>query len=71
VIVGKTKYGFPIVSSSLEPGRPNSGRIVTEVKNKAKTSAGINSIIVLDAAAGIGIPSDICVDWRFSRNIGR
>jgi MinD superfamily P-loop ATPase len=54
VMVGRTEYGFPIVSASIEPGRPNSGKLVTEVKNRAREIAGRESIIVLDAAAGIG-----------------
>jgi MinD superfamily P-loop ATPase len=49
-----TPYGFPIVSGEITPGRPNSGKLVTEVKNLAKKIIGLDSIILVDAAAGIG-----------------
>jgi len=50
----KTKYGFPLVSSEITPGRPNSGKLVTEVKNRAKSLLGVDGIVLVDAAAGIG-----------------
>ncbi len=49
-----TPYGFPLVSGEIVPGRPNSGKLVTEVKNLAKQLIGLNSYILVDAAAGIG-----------------
>ncbi|MGC8753385.1 MAG: P-loop NTPase [Fervidicoccaceae archaeon] len=49
-----TKYGFPLWTSELSPGRPNSGRLVTEIKNRAKAMAKENTISVVDSAAGIG-----------------
>ena len=51
---GYTRYGFPLWSAELEPGRPNTGKLVTEIKNRAKAEAGSNTVIVIDSAAGIG-----------------
>ncbi|RLG79021.1 MAG: ATPase [Thermoprotei archaeon] len=51
---GKTPYGFPIVGAKLAVGRPNSGKLVTEVKNLAKEIGGNDSYYIVDAAAGIG-----------------
>jgi len=51
---GVTRYGFPLVSARLNVGRPNSGRLVTEVKNMAREVAKSSSVIVVDSAAGIG-----------------
>lgn len=54
-VASKTRYGFPLVSSELVPGRPNSGKLVTEVKNRAKKILGaMDGIVLVDAAAGIG-----------------
>ncbi len=50
----ETRYGFPLVSGEITPGRPNSGKLVTEVKNKAKKIGGPDSYVLIDAAAGIG-----------------
>ncbi len=52
--IAKTPYGFPLVSAKLNVGRPNSGKLVTEVKNRAKELAREDTIIVVDSAAGIG-----------------
>ncbi len=49
-----TSYGFPLVGARLYAGRPNSGKIVTEVKNIARSLASDSSVIILDSAAGIG-----------------
>ncbi len=51
---GVTVYGFPLWSAELEPGRPNTGKLVTEIKNRAKEEAGEDTVIVIDSAAGIG-----------------
>lgn len=53
--VGKTEYG-PLVSSELDVGQPNSGKLVTEEKNIARSwvKDGIVKNIVVDSAAGIG-----------------
>ena len=49
-----TTYGFPLISGRLPPGRPNSGKIVSEEKERARAMATQDSIIVVDSAAGIG-----------------
>ena len=53
-LVKGTRWGFPLVSALLSLGRPNSGKLVTEVKNLARSLASDDSIIVIDSAAGIG-----------------
>ncbi len=50
----RTPYGFPLVSSSIRPGRPNSGKLVTEVKNRGKAILRGEGLLLVDAAAGIG-----------------
>jgi MinD superfamily P-loop ATPase len=64
----ETKYGFKIISSQLKIGESGSGKIVTEVKKKAKDMADKADIMLIDSAAGIGCPviasvtgSDYCV----------
>lgn len=52
--VGVTGYGFRLVSGELVPGRPNSGKLVTEVKNRARALLGSEGVLIIDAAAGIG-----------------
>ncbi|RLE61495.1 MAG: ATPase [Thermoprotei archaeon] len=49
-----TQYGFPLISARLEPGRPNTGKIVSEEKERARAKAKQDSVIVVDSAAGIG-----------------
>ncbi len=51
---GVTPYGFPIVGAELTVGRPNSGKLVTEVKALAREVGGQDAVYVVDAAAGIG-----------------
>ncbi len=53
--IGKTQYG-PFVSSELDVGQPNSGKLVTEEKNIARTwiRDGRVKNIIVDSAAGIG-----------------
>lgn len=53
--VGKTKYG-PFVSSELDVGQPNSGKLVTSEKNIARewVKEGLIKNIIIDSAAGIG-----------------
>ncbi len=53
-VAEKTRYGFPLVSAEITPGRPNSGKLVTEVKNRAKAILGGDGVLLVDAAAGIG-----------------
>ncbi len=49
-----TNYGFPLISAKLDPGRPNTGKIVTEERDLAKSIAADDSLIIVDSAAGIG-----------------
>ena len=51
---GYTEYGFKIISARLRPGRPNSGKIVTEEKERARQYIEKDGIIIVDSAAGIG-----------------
>ena len=55
---GKTVYGFNIVSGQLKMGESGSGKIVTEVKNKAERLAKKEKaeIILVDSSPGIGCP---------------
>ena len=53
-IAYSTPYKFPLVSSEIKPGRPNSGKLVTEAKNYGRTISGGKGVIIVDAAAGIG-----------------
>ncbi len=56
VRAGVTKVGnVRIAGAKLVPGRPNSGKLVTEVKSLAKELWGSEAeVFVIDAAAGIG-----------------
>lgn len=49
-----TNYGFPLISARLDPGRPNTGKLVTEERDWAKSIAKKDSLIIVDSAAGIG-----------------
>ncbi len=51
-----TKYNFNIVSSQLNIGESGSGKLVDEVKNKARELAQDSEIMLVDSAAGIGCP---------------
>ncbi|MGC8663842.1 MAG: P-loop NTPase [Thermoplasmata archaeon] len=53
--IGHTEYG-PFVSSELDVGQPNSGKLVTEEKNIARDwiKNGQVKNIIVDSAAGIG-----------------
>lgn len=52
----KTKYGFSVVSAQLNAGEFGSGKIVSEVKKKAKDIGKDSEILLVDSAAGIGCP---------------
>ncbi len=52
--ITRTPYGFQLVSARLSVGRPNSGKLVSELKEIAKSMAGEDTVIVVDSAAGIG-----------------
>jgi len=56
--LGKTKYGFDLISGQLEVGESGSGKIVTLIKNKAEEKARKEKVEVMlvDSAAGIGCP---------------
>ncbi|NPA47377.1 MAG: P-loop NTPase [Thermococci archaeon] len=54
--MAETPYGFPIISAQLDVGRPESGKLVTEEKEWARSlmeERGLSHMIV-DSAAGIG-----------------
>jgi MinD superfamily P-loop ATPase len=57
-MIGRTRYGFPIVTAQLEIGEHNSGLLVNEVRKKAfeiyKEVGG--DLILTDGAPGIGCP---------------
>jgi len=58
IVAGLTRYGIPIVSGELEPGKSSSGRLVYELKNVARELYGERArVFVVDAAAGIGCPT--------------
>jgi len=50
----RTIYGFPLVSGEITPGRPNSGKLVTEARNTGRKMLSGEGVILIDAAAGIG-----------------
>lgn len=52
----KTNNGFLIASAQLLPGSSGSGKVVFEVKKKAKEIMPDAELMVIDAAAGIGCP---------------
>jgi len=51
-----TGYGFKISSAQLLPGNSGSGKVVFEVKKKAREIEPKAELIIIDAAAGIGCP---------------
>ncbi len=51
-----TGYGFRVVSAQLNMGESGSGKIVAEVKRKARKMAGDAEVMLVDSAAGIGCP---------------
>ena len=53
-VAEETRYGFPLVGAESMPGRPNSGKLVTEAKNTGKSILGPSGVLLVDAAAGIG-----------------
>ncbi len=55
--ISKTKWGY-FVHARLKPGEENTGRLVTEVKNRAKEIAEENGVefLIVDAAPGVGCP---------------
>ncbi len=58
LIVGRSRYGFPMVTAQLNVGEHNSGLLVNEVRKKALeicNSTG-REFVVTDGAPGIGCP---------------
>ncbi len=51
-----TRHGFFIASAQLLPGNSGSGKVVFEVKKKAKEIGQGADLMIIDAAAGIGCP---------------
>ncbi|NPA98330.1 MAG: P-loop NTPase [Crenarchaeota archaeon] len=49
-----TRWGFPLVSAEITPGRPNSGKLVTEARNTGRAINNNADLMLLDSAAGIG-----------------
>lgn len=58
ICVGKTKYGFYVVSGQLKMGESGSGKIVYKVKEKAREIAKNEKaeFMLIDSSAGIGCP---------------
>jgi len=52
--VKKTKYGFPLISGQLFPGETGSGKVVSEIKNKAEKFK--YDLMLIDSAPGTGCP---------------
>ncbi len=57
IYFSETQWGY-FVHARLKPGEENTGRLVTEVKNRAKKVAEENSsdFLIVDAAPGVGCP---------------
>ncbi len=58
LVVGESRYGFPMVTAQLNVGEHNSGLLVNEVRKKALeicNSTG-REFVVTDGAPGIGCP---------------
>ncbi len=57
IFVSKTKWGM-FIHALLKPGEENTGKLVTEVKNRAKNLAEKESaeFLIVDAAPGVGCP---------------
>ena len=51
-----TDYGFSVVQGQIKPGEAESGEAVTEIREYAEKKLKKDSIIIQDAAAGIGCP---------------
>jgi len=62
--IKKTKYNFPLVSGQLYPGETGSGKVVTEIKQRASAFAEASAdkekfnqyIMLIDSAPGTGCP---------------
>ena len=54
VMIKKTKYGFPLTTGHLFPGETGSGKIVSEIKEKAGEADA--DIMIIDSSPGTGCP---------------
>ncbi len=56
--VSNTRVGMPMVHAALDIGADNSGKLVAEVKNKAKKLAEKleKEIVIVDGSPGVGCP---------------
>ncbi len=52
--IKETKYGFPLISGQLFPGETGSGKVVSEIKNKAEKFK--YDLMLIDSAPGTGCP---------------
>jgi MinD superfamily P-loop ATPase len=52
--IKKTKYNFPLISGQLFPGETGSGKVVSEVKEKASKFS--HNLMIIDSAPGTGCP---------------
>jgi len=50
----RTKYNFPLVSGQLFPGETGSGKVVTEIKQRAEKFE--RELMLIDSAPGTGCP---------------
>lgn len=53
--IKKNVFGFPLISAQLYPGETGSGKIVDEIKRRAKEEFNYE-IMILDSPAGTGCP---------------
>jgi len=54
--IKKTKYDFLLISGQLYPGETGSGKVVSEIKEKAFNLAKTAKIMLIDSAPGTGCP---------------
>ena len=51
-----TKWGFPLIQGQIQPGEAESGKAVNEIRRLSEKYMMKDTIIIQDAAAGIGCP---------------
>lgn len=56
LFVSDTSMGIRLVHAELEPGEDTSGLLVARVRKRAEKEASPDSVIIVDAPAGIGCP---------------
>lgn len=52
----ESNFGFKVVSAQLEPGESGSGKLISELRQKAEGLANNADFMLIDAAAGVGCP---------------